>query len=674
MESVPQHKGSPKARYDFVRACAVLIFIQLAWLCLPANGLGANKRVLLQLANIRQWVDSQSAVSTTIRKSGGRTSDSQSYGTTLSYGFATDYAILNRRLAQGKVNISLGAGFEGQRSDASLRGDQSSADYELEYRADLNLFKRRPYRLYFLGQQKSLLISQPFSDSYTLLNTNYQANLSLQNDYVPVNFNFNRTESETSGTAADRSQVTDRFLVSARHKVGNWMQNAAQFDTASTESSVVGRAPQPRNESYNLSGTNRLSWDIRSYANSLDSKYTLRDISGQRDFTSIRWDEDLRMQFGKALKAGAEYRYLKDTLEGASRQRTSQSGWLRHKLFRSLDSNLRYTTGKTTSFAGKQAFWNRAFGVNYEKNLPHENRLILSYNNSYAVYDNDLRIDRLQVVDEGQVVTISGVRLNNTGIDVSSIEVFNQDRTVTYLPGVDYSVATIGDIVILDFFAVGLSGAINLGDQLSIDYEFEVDRSIEFSSTTNNYGAELSLWRNRYRIYSRFSTSEQDLIAGGTSSASFGSSYSLLFGVTASLLPFSFDASFEHQVEPDSDEKNYSSSLSYLQQVRGGRLSVNLNENYSVFEQDRLAGRNWRNTLDLTANYQKVYGPVQIRYRGRFIDLRTSTQQKNELELLADAEYRWRKLIAQLLVENTWLFAESDSTELRIELNLRRYF
>jgi len=667
---------------QWCRPLAILFAVGLvfvAQLFVPPLADAATQRVLLQLSNLRQWVDiGANYVGTDVDSQSGN-STSQKIGFSERYTFGIDYAILNQKLANGSLELSAGTVQDFSHGDGE--DSQSSAGYTLEYDAELFLLEKSSTPLSLFSNMREELLAQPFSDSYYLTRTNFTGNLTLRNDYVPTNLSYNRTTLETDGQDIDRKQTNDRFLINSNMSLTDFSQTSFSAMTNSGETKVEGGRPGTDVENYQLTGRNTLSWDVRSRRNTLTSYYRFREESGSSELETVSWGETLDMNFGKALTSVLLYNYDKITTAESFNRSQRKSAWVQHKLYDSLVSRADYTTRESDLVSGNQESWDAYGRIDYNKKLPRQSLLSLTYGYSYGENDNDVQEEDLTVIGEPLIVTLAGNFLENRDVDEVTIQVFSSDRLILYVEGVDYDVEVIGRLTRLEFFNPGLSGLIGLGDTLSIDYEHKIDGSIEYSTTGHYVRSSISFLKRRYRLFANYTVTDQSLISGEPLTTSFGKTTTIGFGFDNDFQTHLFGSSYLYVSSPDDDKKTFEAYWQYNNVFGAENLLIRLDEKYLRVEQKQSLAldedvSSETNLLSLVADYSKKYGQnYKIRYRGRFTDLRGDRDTRNELELETYGEYRWYKFSAFIRARVTWQFIDSNTRRNDyLNLTVRRFF
>ncbi len=150
-------------------------FFQVVFLCLvlsvglsPGDAVAARKRVVFQLANLRQSVELTYDYFGSKSSGNNRSSfSSQRHEFDEIYYLDIDYAILSSNLANGLLSLGLGMNQKFQRDSGGSRSrSDSTAGHLLEYRFELYAFEKESYPVSFVSSRNQERISSPFSNSY----------------------------------------------------------------------------------------------------------------------------------------------------------------------------------------------------------------------------------------------------------------------------------------------------------------------------------------------------------------------------------------------------------------------------------------------------------------------------------------------------------------------------
>lgn len=662
----------------------VLLILNIALLLLvvPQNSEAARRRVIFQLANLRQWVDLEYTYDGRIfDNQQGNDRTSQEHEFEESYHLGIDYAILSRRLSNGSLEIDLGLNQNYETESGILDRNDSSSGLNLEYLFDMLLFERRFYPITLMANQIQEQVNAPFSQNYDLSSSSYSAGIALHNNFLPTQFHYRHYETETDGLSRDRHQVSDELTLDMTNVIAEISTTNLQARSVSRRSDIEGSVAATEIDSYELEGKNLLSWTTFSYGQTLHSSYRLQRDTGSSEMKTRLWDERLDLQLGKALEAGFFYSDSNTESSLQDRQEVKGGAWVEHRLFKSLTSRYQYNIGQTEYNTGEEQNWRQQLSFNYTKELPKQSRLNLSYIYGYGETDRNLDDQQLFSIDEQLPVQLDNNFLANPDIIQSSVIVFNADRSIHYTEGIDYQLVAEGRRLELVFFLPFPSGGINLGDTLSIDYAYRVNSSIEYSTTLNAVAASIGLFNQSYRLYASLSQTDQELIEGVADVTPLTQTTFAQVGFEANPGKISFGSSYTYQDSSISTDKTAEAFVNYTREKNRTVLNLRLTERHITTQQNEgfsgtVATTSSRNSLLLNVDYRmQLARNTTMNLRGHIIDIRGDNRDQDDIFLGALFESRWYKFLVRVSADVTWqIYDQSTSRNDRVNIGIRRYF
>lgn len=663
----------------------LLLVLNMAILLLavPQSADAARRRVIFQLANLRQWTDFEYTYD-------GRTFDSQQgddrtaqeHEFEESYHLGVDYAILSHRLANGTLELDLGLNQNYESESGAFDRNDSSAGLNLEYLFDMLLFERRFYPITLLANQLQEQVNAPFSQNYDLTSSNYSAGISLRNDVLPTQFSYRHYATETDGLSRDRNQTSDELTLDATSVIGEISTTGLQARSVSRSSHVEGSATATEIDSYELEGKNTLSWTAYSHHQTLYSSCRLQRDTGSSEMRTKLWDERLDLELGKALEAELSYSQNDTESSLQDRQEKKWGGWIEHRLFKSLTSRYQHNISQTNYDNGEDQNWRHQLSFNYTKELPKQSRLDLSYAYGYGETDRNLDDQQLFAIDEELTVQLDNNYLVNPDIIESSVLVHNADRSLLYTEGIDYQLVAEGRRLELVFFLpFPTPNGINLADTLSIDYAYRVNSSIEYSTTSNSVSASIGLFNQRYRLYANLSQTDQELIDGVADVSPLTQTTFAQVGFEGNPGKFSYGSSYQYQDTSISIDKTLEAYVNYKREKNRTLLNLRLTERHITTQQNEglsstVATTSSRNSLLLNVDYRmQLARNTTMNLRGHIIDLRGDNRDQDDVFLGVLFESRWYKFQVRVSADVTWqIYDQSTSRNDRVTVGIRRYF
>lgn len=648
----------------------------------PQDADAARRRVIFQLANLRQWTDLEYQYSGNEHDNKqGEDRSSQGHDFKEDYHIGIDYAILNQRLSNGSLDIDLGLNQSYERESGPFGGSDNSNGLAFEYVFDMLLFERRPYPVFLTSSRQQEWINAPFTRDYEQTNSNFSAAISVQNQFLPARLSYRHYESKTDGLSFDRSNITDELVLDGVFETGSVSITDLMARSSKNASNIEGSASTDSTENYEMSVKNSLKWTTLSRQQVLKSQYRISNDSGISDIKSTRWNEWLTLQLGEALDAG--FTYSRDNTESRiqNRQQEKSEAWIQHRLFKSLTSQYQYNVNRSIFDSGEELNWQHQLNFNYAKELPKHSQLNIAYSYVYGETDRDLNSRELFSLGEQLTVQLDANYLANPDVIQSSIEVYNSDRSILYTEGIDYQLVTIGRQTELIFFLPFPSGGINLGDTLYVNYAYEINSSIEYSTTRNSGSASIGLFDQRYNIYASLGQTDQKLIDGEADASPLIQQTSAKIGFRGNLIPISFGSSYQYLDSNTSKDGTFEAFVNYLREKDQKVLNIRLTERYVSNRQKGFSGANIdtitnKNRFMLNIDYRRQLARKRAMIlRAHLIDIRGGGREQNDVSFGATLETAWYKFQLRVNADVTWQILNSElSRNERVNILLRRYF
>lgn len=665
---------------DVKTGCRVLLLVFLVGLFLvpPGSAWAAKRRVIFQLANLRQWLDlSYQYTGTKTDNKVAIDRSSQDHELEQVYHFGIDYAILSQRLANGTLEIDLGTDQTITSESAPREQSDKDAGLRLEYLFDMVLFERRPYPVTLMANRIQQRINAPFAENYTLNSSNYGAGLAVRHDLFPFQLSYRYATSETSGLRVDRSQSLDELLFESTLNWWDFSQTRLRGRISSTETDFDGLSSSSLStDSYDLKGQNLLTWGQLERKNTLNSRYQLRKNSGSSQLRSVQWTEDFELQLGRGLTIGGAYDYNKNDVPQQTRVENKNRGWIEHRLYKSLTTRLDYSGSEVEYSSGTDQRFRGQASLSYNKKLPKNSSLTLGYSYGYGELDRNLSDRNMFVpLEQGVVDAFNTVTLTTPQIDDASVVLYADDIKTPYLGA--YTVNKVGNNV-----EIFIPGAVP-GDIVYVEYSYQLDNSIEYSTTTHSISAALGLFNQRFRIYSTVNLSDQELIDGSDEVSPLHQQTFIQFGVDGNFKQTSLGSSYIYLDTSLSTDKTLETYFSHQKEIGRNLLSLRLTDRYSIVRQKEglLTGSsstgstNKSNSLMFNVDYRKpLRRNTTLNLRGQLLDIR-GEQHQNDVSFGSTLESRWYKFELLVNADVTWTLLENTTTrEDLFSIKLRRYF
>lgn len=506
--------------------------------------------------------------------------------------------------------------FDGRRRTSGDDGDVLEFDLEGRW------LKKKAYPGTVFARRSRNLQPRAFLSSLETTTTNYGFNWQYVDPKMPTSLQYNNTDVKLD-PLDDREQP------------GEQKNSSLRFDTAYrfTETNVLSFqyerrtvSEQPFNLDYDSDElTLAHKWDFGAH-HRLDSELNYFKQKGTFDIERFRWRETLRLHHTDTLRSWYRTEVLDRTQGSLSGVPPIQersyfaSGTLEHELYDSLVSQF-YVYGQRQEF--DEGLNIKRLGVqpslDYRKKNPW-GQLLANY--SFRVQSEDRKGTGrdLEVVDErGTFRDPEPIRLTNTNVVISSIQVTAEDRTTLYRPGEDYRVRQIGDRVELERVPTGRI----LDEQtVLVDYVWMLGGDFKLDTVGHAF-----LLRENFKFglspYYRFRGQDQDLTPRSATGVQSENITAHLYGLEFAKGPLRLTGEYE-----------------------------NFDSNINPYDAIRLSG-------DLTHRFDKA-GTGRLRARWTDMDRADELRRRTKFFTI---EGRYRQRIGrQFTVEGALLYRTEDDS------------
>ena len=352
-------------------------------------------------------------------------------------------------------------------------------------------------------------------------NTRYGADFSLMAPVTPVPMYVDATRSHFTGRGADRiiDDQIDRVNFRASRSFGALGSTQLQYQ-ATQQASMSGSPNLPiqssNSSSQGLSLDSRLQfgaarqYDLTQLITFNTQSYTLQEQSPIPERKDSRMFLDLRGRHSKELQSFGFYNYsASDQGELSATVHSAAAGlnyaprpdWNTGVGIHADDSQLRQLSSSSRGFDGS---------LRYQKALPL-GVAQLSYGLRYDRREQKAEAAQTSVI--GERIILAGTSFNALGhqhVSAGSLVVSNSTRTQTYVEGRDFGFTLIGAETRLQRL---IGGAILDGQELLVDYAYDVGGSFAYSQSDQNLNLNWGLL-NYFNAYVRYVDSAPRLTSG----------------------------------------------------------------------------------------------------------------------------------------------------------------
>ena len=389
------------------------------------------------------------------------------------------------------------------------------------FRAMASFLREKPYRGSVFFERANPSISLQGGQTFTLGTIRYGGSLSLLEPVLPIPLEaqFIRTQTEGSGSGRNVNDISDTLSLATTKSLGELGTTSAQYSFSQQDSSSGSQDLAIQNVS---STSQSVSFDHQvdigdNAKYHVDNRfaYNTSSYSGQQsgyDQDDMRFNTNLRAKLLEELQASGQYSFNTST---QSRENYTTHG---------LGANLAYTPnniwgvngGVTAQENTGSQFRSSTRGVNgsahYFQELPIGSA-VFNYGAGYSVSEQ-VALSATRLVSGESIVMSSTIvsSLSNRNV-VGAVRVWNLTRTQEYVEGFAFKVTTFGtETRLVRLIAVG-PGSIFEGENVLVDYSFDVGGSNATSTLGQNLNADWTI-SEHYSAYFRYSTSTPTLTSG----------------------------------------------------------------------------------------------------------------------------------------------------------------
>ncbi len=658
-----------------LRYFALLLFCVVA-ATMPRNA-GAAQKALFLLDNFSHWIDYTYQYEGMQLNDGGRKSSSTSQNMNEGYGLTLDYAIYNQHILKG--NLGGRVNFEQRESTTTTTSRSNQID--LQYNVNGTILDRSFFPATFYSSMETNYIQEPFLPSYNLTTDNRGISLSINNAFIPVMVTYSDSTSETSGLALNRKQETDSISLSVQNNLFSVSQTSLSL-TGTHGRNSDGGVESAANSTTSFKVTNSLSFPSPERYRNLYSLLQLDKTKYLNERSTLLWNETLTWDLGRALRSQVNYQMIVRDTNRIREESNRLGGSVSHRLFESLFTEVSGQVQKISQTGGSERGWSAALNLTYQKKLPRESLLRLTYQHQYDLVDRDQTNQTTSVVDEPQTFS-SGVPmfLKHPDVVPESVVVRNANqatRPTPYLPAIDYAVRSVGqlaEIVILP------GSAIRAGDNLLVSYDYHVNPRIKFDTTLQSVGADLWLFDNRYRVYGKMDFYRQDLLSGKDDQVRLNNGAVFHAGFEGYTLPMTFQIKYDRYDLDFDKHDSVEARAQYTRNFHRSSFSANINDSYTVTRPNSYTGSANSgnisvNTIGGGGTYTRdLFSTAFMSLSANYFNTQGKDISRDQVSCRFDFRWNYGKLQFSLFGQSNWRFeAQSSGSDASVQLQLRRYF
>jgi hypothetical protein len=659
----------------------VVAFVVMA--CLIFNAVPARSdgpKVLLNLSKFRNWLQLDyrwhyhNSVNKEVKDNDLELKDHLFIE---SYHSSFEYSIYDPLILNGRFSTDLGLNQEIYHGIREDKGMESGTI--LGYDIDGTFFERRSYPIHFFSSNKEQEIQRIFARNYDLHEHDHGLDLTLKNDFVPTNFRYFRRRRETDGLELDRVETTETFTVDALHLYKDLSHTEASFYHSDDDVDFGDWQPADKSRIKEYRFRNTLRWGTYPARSRLDSTYRLRDETDTISISFREWSESLLLQPGRALRIGLDFDYNKDSTEDLTRDEHREQIWIEHRLYESFISRLKFLNRNADYTAGMHKQVQGQGGLSYRKELPRSSLFSLGYIYTKGSTERSRGQREIPVYEEEVTMNALGQNsLENLDIIADSIVVHNEDRHITYVEGADYIVLQYGRQTEL---MLTTGSQINPDDVVSVDYLFIAVPGLHYSTRVHQASSSLSLFSNRYRIYTYLVDSDQRPLSEDTDEDDLYDLFTYCIGLVNTRRFATYGGEFVHY-DSTTDKRQYVElSWRYRRYYRRNYLWLSFRDRFIRHQQTEMSkvtdgGTDLENQLYAGASVRRrLFGRNIAKAGLEYLDVRGGyAYDRKELNLNLNFDMHVGRLELRFRADRDWEWWENRRRgETRVFLMVRRY-
>ncbi len=206
--------------------------------------------------------------------------------------------------------------------------------------------------------------------------------------------------------------------------------------------------------------------------------------------SSFHIDEELRLRHSDNLTSGLRYELRDlDNFSGLASTSRRKSAWIHHRLWESLETDLRIGRASSSTTAGGTDQDDARLQLNYTKNLPKGGRLLGRFGSTYERRDS-LRGDGQLLITRERHLLRFGVasRLDHPAVIPGTVVVTDELETTIFEENVEYELRFIGEFA--EILPIP-GGRITDGQPTFVEYRVEAPAMSEFTSHRNDFNLSI---------------------------------------------------------------------------------------------------------------------------------------------------------------------------------------
>lgn len=374
-------------------------------------------------------------------------------------------------------DTSVGVGLNQQSLDSDDGSDHVSDTFP-EYSLAAQLLRVKKYPITFYTNKSEDLISRHFLGPLRSETENSGFSLAYRSETSPMKFQYSRTKTTQDSfvsTARDYFLRDDkRFTYTLDYNISEQSHMSFQYEHNDFSQNRFNASTNTKED------RTKFLHDIVFGSDEqyrLDSYATYLKQTGSVSLDTLQGEERFRIRHRENLSTFYELGVSDSKFDTTTNQEMRGRAGFEHSLYESLftTGNL-FATETDLDEQGNISQQGGLLGTNYRKNNPW-GTLLCSYSATYIETDQSGGSGIGNIINERHsynALDPAPIELNKNNIDLTTIVVWDNNRTTRYIENIDYEVTVLFDKVQISIIT---GGDIFLGGSqtLSFDYKYSVE-------------------------------------------------------------------------------------------------------------------------------------------------------------------------------------------------------
>jgi hypothetical protein len=408
---------------------------------------------------------------------------------------------------QGGFGVNFGESHSWKDHEALSDGSLARSDWRLQF------LGQHPYSFAFWGNMLESDVDRAFTQNYEVKTYNFGGNFLYRKGKVPFRLVYEHRERETNnGGGLEKSRledIVDEYRALAEYSLSEISEGTLNYRFTSEENRGIDYRTQ---EAYATNTTlfdaakRRRFWGkVRWYRQTTD---TGGEISNASSLGNLEWEHTDRVRSGYSVS------FHSNTAKDKRVKTTSGGGFIRHRLYESLTSELNGSMSYEDAWSGTETKYRGSVIEDYTKRLQEWGVLGIVMSPYVELMQFRPEATRGFEPDERHVMQgLQAEELGRLGIDATSIVVRDLAGTTIYVEGVDYRVRQQGGSRTVTYLTRTLGSSIADPEEVRVEYWYDLPGESDILSTGFNAHTSVRLL-NTGTFYWDFATSDQRRLSG----------------------------------------------------------------------------------------------------------------------------------------------------------------